>query len=65
MDDLESDKEVLRTLIDNSIAKINDEEIQSSWSRWSEYATKHNMQILPASPDDVSLFLAHLAQVRT
>ena len=61
MDDLESDKEVLRTLIDNSIAQSTMKKYKSSWSRWTEYATKHNMHILPASPDDISLFLAHLA----
>ena len=62
MDELESDKETLRTLIDNSIAKSTMTKYKSSWSRWTEYATKHNMPVLPASSDDVSLFLAHLAQ---
>ena len=58
----DTDQQILQTLINSSIANSTWKKYQSSWSRWTDYATRHRMSVLPASPDDVALFFAHLVK---
>ena len=58
---LDEDHRVLEKCLNASVVQSTRNKYSALWKRWTTYSERHSMMTLPAKPNDVALFLAHLA----